>query len=120
MDFFRRSIFCRMVVVLLTIVLQIDILDSIISPQSDVDSQLLEQSIDQADNGSEEDDETAYSIIHLRTQQKGRTQVLFSHLKPVSSPTPIIICHQGRCYFSNHFILKEHRSLQTLFCVYRI
>ena len=120
MAFFRHTIFGRMIVFLLTIILQIDMIDSIISPQSVVDLQQQEQIINQADNSSEEDDDTANSIIHLRTQQKGRTQILYSHFKHESSPAPITICHQEKGYFSNHFIIKEHRSLQTLFCVYRI
>jgi len=119
MEYFRHHISIRIIAVLLTIVLQLDVLDYLISQVSIPDHPFSEQLMLDTDDSSDEGDDTNFSLLRNRSLKNVLSRVCISLHHGVDETFGAIL--------KNHFYINlssivqlEPCSLRTLFCVFRI
>lgn len=120
MEYFRHSFWMRVTAVFLAVVIQLDILDYISCKCIDVSPSLSQTTfvLEDADNG-DADDKIDDSFDLSRVLKKGRVKSfhLLSELSDFQSFAVVYNFIPQTRFLS---VLYEYRSLQTLFCVYRI
>lgn len=119
MEYFRHNRFVKIWGILLTIALQFDMLDAIFSSHSPLSVSQIETCFDQTDYDFDEDFSTICSN-RLRTQSKGRNQMLSHTLTAEFPQTTVYSRPKGSKPQIPHYSLCESRFLLSLFCTYRI
>lgn len=120
MEYFRYQIVTRITAVLLTVILQLDILDYLTSTHFPLPTQTTtEQTVQDADDVQEESDDTSLSLQHSRAIQKSRIREMVCLQNGLN--IPILHLLQVRSHTNCiNAIWQETCPLRTLFCVFRI
>ena len=120
MEYFRYHIVTRITAVLLTVILQLDILDYLTTTHFSIPAQTItEQTIQDADDVQEESDDTSLSLQHSRAIQKSRIREMVCLQNGLN--IPILHLLQVRSHTNCiNAIWQETCPLRTLFCVFRI
>ena len=120
MEYFRYHIVTRITAVLLTVILQLDILDYLTSTHFPLPTQTTrEQTVQDADDVQEESDDTSLSLQHSRAIQKSRIREMVCLQNGLN--IPILHLLQVRSHTNCiNAIRQETCPLRTLFCVFRI
>ena len=120
MEYFRYQIVTRITAVLLTVILQLDILDYLTTTHFSIPVQTItEQTIQDADDVQEESDDTNLSLQRSRTIQKNRRRGMVCQQYSISIPILHPLQNQSQADSINAIRL-ETCPLRTLFCVFRI
>lgn len=120
MEYFRYHIVTRITAVLLTVILQLDILDYLTSTHFPLPTQTtIEQTVQDADDVQEESDDTSLSLQHSRAIQKSRIREMVCLQNGLN--IPILHLLQVRSHTNCiNATWQETCPLRTLFCVFRI
>ena len=120
MEYFRYHIVTRITAVLLTVILQLDIIDYLTTTHFSIPVQTItEQTIQDADDVQEESDDTNLSLQRSRTIQKNRIRGMVCQQYSISIPILHPLQNHSQADSINAIRL-ETCPLRTLFCVFRI